>query len=159
VTLVTRSPRHLVAVGAALLAALLGLCSMPSVALAVDYKSVGADPAILYDAPTTRGRKLAVAPRGMPLEIVVANPDWVRVRDQSGDLSWIEKRALSDKRTLVATGLAAAHAGPDEASPVIFRAQPGVVVELIESPSNGFVHVRHRDGMSGWMRLADLWGT
>ncbi len=139
---------------------LLVLCgAAPGPVCATEYKSIGPDPAILYDAPTTRGRKLAVAPRGMPLEIVVAQPDWVRVRDQSGELSWIEKKALSDKRTLIATALAAVHTAADESAPVLFRVQPGVLLELLDPPSNGFAHVRHRDGQSGWVRLADLWGT
>ena len=38
----------------------------------VDYRAVGDSPAILYDAPSIRGKKLFVAPRGMPLEVVVS---------------------------------------------------------------------------------------
>jgi SH3-like domain-containing protein len=142
---------------AALLVASLGAAPRP--ARATDYKSIGPDPAILYDAPTTRGRKLFVAPRGMPVEVVVAQSDWIRVRDQSGDLSWVEWKALVDKRTVIATAGAAAHAGPDETTPVVFRVQQGVVLDLLEAPSNGYAHVRHRDGASGWLRLTDLWGT
>lgn len=131
----------------------------PESVRAADYKSIGADPAILYDAPTTRGRKLSVAPRGMPVEIVVAQPDWVRVRDQSGELSWVEKKALSDRHTVIATTSASAHAAPNEQSPVVFRVQAGVLLEVIDVPSTDFVHVKHRDGSSGWMRLTELWGT
>jgi SH3-like domain-containing protein len=138
---------------------LLGLSAASRVTWATDYKSIGPDPAILYDAPTTRGRKLFVAPRGMPVEVVVAQPDWIRVRDQSGDLSWVERKSLVDKRTVIATAGTAAHAGPDETTPVVFRVQQGVVLDLLEAPSNGYAHVRHRDGASGWLRLTDLWGT
>jgi len=149
---------HLLWTGvAAALVASLGAAPRP--AWATDYKSIGPDPAILYDAPTTRGRKLFVAPRGMPVEVVVAQSDWIRVRDQSGDLSWVERKALVDKRTVIATAGAAAHAGPDETTPVVFRVQQGVVLDLLEAPSNGYAHVRHRDGASGWLRLTDLWGT
>ena len=38
----------------------------------VDYRAVGDSPAILYDAPSLRAKKLFVAPRGMPLEVVVS---------------------------------------------------------------------------------------
>jgi hypothetical protein len=54
-------------------------------------------PAILYDAPSTKGGKLFVAPRGMPLEVVLGYGDWVKVRDASGDLAWTEAKALSSQ--------------------------------------------------------------
>ena len=82
--------------------ALAGAAALPQAALAADFKSIGDAPAILYDAPTLRGRKLSVAPRGMPVEIVVVQGDWDRVRDASGEFSWIEKRMLSDRHTVVA---------------------------------------------------------
>ncbi|MGA2549328.1 MAG: SH3 domain-containing protein [Burkholderiaceae bacterium] len=135
------------------------LCCGCGVASATEYRSVGPDPAILYDAPTNRGRKLFVAPRGMPLEVVVVQQDWIRVRDQSGDLSWVEKKSLSDKRTLVTVNATAAHSGPDDSTPIVFRIQPGVVLDLLDPPSNGYVHVRHRDAVSGWIPLGDLWGS
>lgn len=126
---------------------------------ATDYQSVGADPAILYDAPTTRGRKLSVAPRGMPVEIVVTEGDWVRVRDASGELSWIQKNALVDKRVVVATTPAAVHAAPDDGSPVVFSLEPGVEADLLEVPANGWAHVRHHDGLSGWIKVTQVWGV
>lgn len=125
---------------------------------ATDYQSVGADPAILYDAPATGGRKLSIAPRGMPVEIVVVEGDWVRVRDASGELSWIQKSALVDKRVIVATTLAAAHAAPNDGSPIVFSLEPGVEADLLEVPANGWVHVRHHDGLSGWIKVTQVWG-
>jgi SH3-like domain-containing protein len=58
---------------------------------ALDFKSVGAAPAILYDAPSTKGSKLFVAPRGMPVEVVLSYGDWVKVRDAGGDLGRIPR--------------------------------------------------------------------
>ena len=141
-----------------LAATLAALGAAPSLALAADYKSVGDAPAILYDAPTMRGTKLAVVPRGMPVEIVVTEGDWDRVRDSSGEFSWIPKAALVDRRTLVATTAAAIHAAAADTSPVVARLQPGVWVELLEPPANGYAHVRHRGGIVGWVRASDVWG-
>ena len=39
-------------------------------ASAVEFRSVGAAAAVLYDAPSLSARKLFVAPRGMPLEVL-----------------------------------------------------------------------------------------
>jgi SH3-like domain-containing protein len=140
-------------IGIALVAA-----TAASSAQAADYKSVGDAPAVLYDAPTQRGAKLAIVPRGTPLEIIVNEGDWDRVRDASGDFSWIAKSALVDRRTVVATVPALLRAAADEKSQAIARLQPGVWVELLEPPGNGFAHVRHKDGMVGWVRVSDVWG-
>jgi hypothetical protein len=129
-------------------------------ASAADYESVGNDPAILYDAPTLRGTRVAIAPRGMPVEVIVAENDWVRVRDSTGGFAWIEKKSLVAKRTVVVLGTLPVDVrqGPDEASPVVFRVQPGVVMDLVAPPSAGWVGVRHRDGSSGFVRVASVWG-
>lgn len=129
-------------------------------AWAVDYKSVGNDPAILYDAPTLRGNRIAIAPRGMPVEIVFAQNDWIKVRDSFGALSWIEKKALVDRRTVVATDPVPldVHASADGNAPVVFRVQPGVWMELAVPPASGWVGVRHRDGQSGFVRVGSVWG-
>jgi hypothetical protein len=134
------------------------LLAMPAPASAADFKSVGDQPAILYDAPTLRGRKLSVAPRGMPVEIVVVQGDWDRVRDSSGEFSWIQKSALGDRRTLVSVSDATLHAAADDHSPAVLRVAPGVLVDLLEPPSNGYAHVRHRDGASGWIKISEVWG-
>jgi hypothetical protein len=62
-------------------------------ALALDFKSVGASPAIMYDAPSEKGRRVHVAPRGMPVEVVLTYGDWSKVRDAAGTLSWIASKA------------------------------------------------------------------
>ena len=38
---------------------------------------------------------------GQTVEVIVAVDNWVKVRDVSGDLAWVEKRQLSDKRTVL----------------------------------------------------------
>ena len=54
---------------------------------------------------TTRRRRrrkpLFAIARGTPVEVVVALDAWVKVRDAKGDLAWIEKRLLSEKRTVM----------------------------------------------------------
>src|SRR5271169_519060 len=68
---------------------------------AADYVSVADSAAVLYDAPSLKAKKIYVASRYLPLEQVVNLGDWVKVRDSSGSLAWIEKRALSNKRFVV----------------------------------------------------------
>lgn len=126
--------------------------------LAADFRSV-AEAAILFDAPAVRGKKLYVAPRGMPLEAIVINEAWVRVRDKTGELTWIERKFLSDKRTVIANAptVVLREQASHDARPVITVAQD-VVLDLVEPPSSGWVKVRHRDGASGFVPISQVWG-
>ncbi|MDB5798673.1 MAG: hypothetical protein JWP36_2575 [Paucimonas sp.] len=128
-------------------------------AQAAEFRSVGTAPAVLYDTPSDKGRKLAVAPRGMPVELVLTYGDWIKVRDASGDLSWVHARALVPRRHVVVTSAGARiQAAPDEAAPVVFSAERNVLLEMVEPPSSSWVRVRHADGQSGYVRAAEVWG-
>lgn len=127
---------------------------------ALDFKSVGAAPAILYDAPSTKGGKLFVAPRGMPLEIVLTYGDWVKVRDASGELAWTEAKGLSAKRTVVVRlPNIKVRASADDAATSVFTADKGVLLELMEAAAAGWIKVRHRDGLSGYVKSSEIWGV
>jgi len=126
---------------------------------ALEFKSVGAAPAILYDAPSTKGGKLFVAPRGMPVEIVLSYGDWVKVRDAGGDLAWAEARALSPKRTVVVkVANAKVRTTADENATLSFTADKGVLLDLLEVAAGGWIKVRHRDGATGYVKSSDIWG-
>jgi SH3-like domain-containing protein len=126
---------------------------------AFDFKTVGTAPVILYDAPSTKGEKLFVAPRGMPLEVVLSYGEWVKVRDASGDLSWTEAKGLSAKHNVVVrvAGLKV-RASPDDNATPMFIAEKGVLLEVAEPPTGGWLKIRHRDGMSGFVKPSDVWG-
>ena len=82
--------------GAALLA-----CAATAPAASFEFRSVAENAAVLYDAPSAKSRKLYVVNRGYPLEVVVAVEGWSKVRDASGELTWIENRHLADRRTVM----------------------------------------------------------
>ncbi|MUI13219.1 SH3 domain-containing protein [Massilia dura] len=126
---------------------------------AADFKTVGAAPAVLYDAPSTKGVKLFTVPRGAPLEIVLTYGDWVKVRDVSGDLAWTPARGLSSRRNVIARAPnVKIRAAEDDASAVVFTVDKGVLLELGEPGANGWIKVRHRDGLAGYVRGSDIWG-
>ncbi|MDB5761157.1 MAG: hypothetical protein JWQ21_152 [Herminiimonas sp.] len=128
-------------------------------ARAIDFRSVGAAPAILYDAPSEKGRKVWVAPRGMPVEVVLTYGEWAKVRDVAGDLSWVESKTLTPTRNVIANvATAKVRTAADESSAVVFTADKGVLLELVEPGASGWVKVRHRDGQSGYVRAAEVWG-
>jgi len=126
---------------------------------ALDYVSVAEGSAILYDAPSTKAKKMFVVSRYLPLEQVVSLDAWVKVRDSSGSLAWIEKRALSSKRFVVVTSaLAEVRKAPDESAAVVLQARQQVALEWLENADIGWLKVRHQDGVTGYVRTADVWG-
>jgi SH3-like domain-containing protein len=128
-------------------------------ACALDFRSVGGNAAVLYDAPSAKSRKVYVVNQGYPLEVVVVVEGWVKVRDANGDLTWVESKALSDKRTvMVKVPVAPVRQGADDASPIVFQAQQGVILEL-ESVAGGWLRVKHRDGQAGFVKVSDVWGV
>ncbi len=143
----------------ALRAVLLALLLPAGAALAVDFKSVGPGPAVLYDSPGGKARKVHIAPAGMPVEVVISSGDWSRVRDAAGDLAWVENKALIDKRMLVVEApQATARSAASDTAPVAFTAARGVLLELAEPVASGWIKVRHRDGDTGFVRATDVWG-
>jgi SH3 domain protein len=141
------------------LAALLVLFYGASSAFAVDYVSVGDSSAILYDAPSTKAKKKFVVNRYMPFEQVVMLDNWIKVRDRSGGLYWVEKRALSSKRyVFVLSPLLDVFAEPDFGSAKLFKVRQQIALEYLDSTGTGWIKVRHQDGEVGFVRSAEVWG-
>lgn len=114
---------------------------------------------MLYDAPSRMADRLFVASRGYPFEVLVRLDQWTKVRDVGGEVAWVENRALGERRTVMVNVAAAdVRAAPDPQSPLVFEALSPVLLEVLEPPAQGWVRVRHRDGLSGYARVADLWG-
>lgn len=137
----------------------LSLLFATDAAQAIEFKSVGADPAVAYDAPGAKGRKVFVAPRGMPVETILTYGDWTKVRDSAGDLFWLESKALTPKRMLVVkVANAKIRASADDGGAVAFSADKGVLLELAEPVTSGWIKVKHRDGQSGYVKATEVWG-
>jgi len=128
-------------------------------AMALDYGSVAGPSAVLFDAPSLKAKKLFVASRYTPLELVVSLNDWVKVRSQDGTLGWVEKRALAGARYVVVTAeLADVRTTPDSTAAVAFQARKQVALEWLANTGTGWIKVRHPDGASGYIKALDVWG-
>jgi SH3-like domain-containing protein len=133
---------------------------------AADFRATADAASVLYDAPSTKAKPLFVLGRDIPLEIIVPVEGWSKVRDVAGTIGWVEKKALGEKRMLeVRVPVAEIRANPDDAAPLVFRAENGVLLEMAESAASaaatatpGWVKVRHRDGQSGYVRIAQVFG-
>lgn len=128
-------------------------------AAAAEFRSVAEGAAVLYDAPSVKSRKLYVVTRGYPLEVVVTVEGWCKVRDASGELTWIENRNLAATRTVaVKVPVAQVRERADDGAPVAFQARQNVILELLDAAGE-WLHVRHRDGQTGYVRTGEVWGA
>jgi len=140
------------------LAALLLAAALPSAA--AEFRSLGAAPAVLYDAPSAKADRLFVASRYYPFEILVKLDQWTKVRDVNGEVAWVENKALGDRQTVMVTvPLADVRAEPNAQAPLVFEAYKQVLLEVVEPPADGWVKVRHRDGQLGYIRTAHVFGV
>jgi SH3-like domain-containing protein len=81
------------------------------------------------------------------------------VRDSKGDLVWIEKKHLTDKRNvIVRSDRAQVRVAAEDKAALVFEAERDVVLELVEAVPGGWVKVRHRDGQSGFVKVPQVWG-
>jgi SH3-like domain-containing protein len=130
-----------------------------SAAVAGEYRSIGENVVTMYDAPSMKAKPLFVASRFYPVEIIVQVDNWTKVRDVAGDLAWVEKKSLSDTRTVVVTAaLADVREKPEDGAPVVFQAQQGVALEVVELGVGPWVKVLHRSGQTGFVLANQVWG-
>jgi SH3-like domain-containing protein len=131
-------------------------------AMAAEFRATS-EAAVLYDAPSVKGKPLFVLGRDYPLEVIVTLESWLKVRDAGGTVAWVERKALAERRTLVVrTPVAEVLANADASAPMVFKAEQNVLLELVDQgqavATPGWVKVRHRDGQTGFVRIGQVWG-
>lgn len=132
---------------------------MPTMVSAVDFRSVAVNKAILFDAPSAQAKKLYLLWQGYPVEIIVNLGEWVKVRDNQGGLTWIESKNLSPNRTvIVVKSQSELRESATDTANVLSHLEKDVVLELVESAPGGWVKVKHRDGLTGYVQALAIWG-
>lgn len=126
----------------------------------MEYFSIAENAVVMYDAPSLRADKLYVASLHLPVEVIVNVEGWAKVRDSSGGLAWVEKKALSQQRYVVVTApLADIYQFADTNSKLVFQAEENIVLEWLDSDTKGWVKVRHSDGQTGYVKVNQVWGS
>jgi len=140
------------------IAVLLGLAALAAPAHALDYRTLS-DAAPVYDAPSAKSKPLFVVLAGTPVELVVSLEGWSKVRDNRGDLVWVERKFLAEKRNVIVRAeRAQVRAAAEDKATLVFEAERDVVLELLEAVPGGWAKVRHRDGQSGFLKAPQVWG-
>jgi SH3-like domain-containing protein len=136
------------------------LALMPVMALALDFRSVAVPKAVLYDAPSSAAKKVLLISQNYPVEVVVNLGDWLKVRDAQGSLNWVEARQLSNKHTVMVTAnKAQVRLAADASSALVATVEKDVLLEVADVKlNNGWLKVKHRDGVTGYILISSTWG-
>lgn len=113
---------------------------------------------MLYDAPSTKGTRVLILGAASPVEVLADIEGWVKVREHGGRLAWAEAKSIVPRRTAVVSVTSAlVRSAPSESAAPVFEAKAGLIVEFLEQ-AGGWVKVKHRGGLTGYLRVGEVWG-
>jgi SH3-like domain-containing protein len=134
------------------------LCISESV-YAADFRSVLPLKAIGYDAPSAEATKTYIMAQGYPVEVIVNLGAWLKVRDQLGGLTWVEAKDLDTKRTVLVISEAEIKEAESPDAKLLAMVEKQVILELLTpAMNNGWIKVKHRDGIVGYIQRSVIWG-
>lgn len=114
---------------------------------------------MLYDAPSVRATRVLLVSPGSPLEVISAIEGWAKVREPGGKLGWAEAKVVSTRRTVsVSVATAVVRDSASATGTPVFEAAQGLILELLESSTTGWARVKHRDGLTGFIRASEVFG-
>jgi len=135
------------------------LC-LPLHVQAADFRSVLPSKAIAYDAPSAASKKLFIMKQGYPVEVIVNLGEWVKVRDQQSGLSWVAGKDLDTKRTVLVTDVTDIKDTENAEGKMLATVEKDVILELLSPKINqGWIKVKHRDGIVGYIQSSAIWGV
>ena len=102
----------------------------------------------------------SIAGSGLPLEVVVDTEAWVKVRDHSGRLAWIEKSALGGaKSVMIKAETSVIRQQPRADADAVFHAARGVLLNVTgDVDAYGWLPVKNAGGLAGWLPAHEAWG-
>jgi len=128
-------------------------------AQAMDFRSVASAHVVMFDAPSAQARKVYIVSQYTPVEVIVNLGEWLKVRDSSGELAWLEAKSLNSRRTVaVSVPHGEVRETADTGAALVFRVDKDVVLDLLEPAPAGWAKVRHRDGLTGYIPATQVWG-
>ena len=114
---------------------------------------------MLYDAPSIRATRVFVVSPASPLEVISAIEGWAKVREPGGKLGWAEAKVVSARRTVsVLLATAVVRESASATGIPVFEAAQGLILELLDTATVGWARVKHRDGLTGFVRASELFG-
>lgn len=97
--------------------------------------------------------------KGLPLVVVAETEMWRKVRDVTGDESWIHKPALSGVRRVLILEEATLHSKPKDTARITALVDRNALLELMECNDADWCKVASANGLKGWTQRYKLWGA
>lgn len=97
--------------------------------------------------------------KGLPLVVVAETEMWRKVRDVTGDESWIHKPALSGIRQVLVLEQATLHSKAKDTARVTALVDRNALLELEECNEKDWCKVKSTEGLKGWTQRYKLWGA
>lgn len=97
--------------------------------------------------------------KGLPLIVVAETEMWRKIRDVTGDESWVHKPALSGVRRVLVLEEATLHSKAKDAARVTALVERNALLDLEECTETGWCKVKSSDGLKGWTQQYKLWGA
>lgn len=97
--------------------------------------------------------------KGLPVQVVAETSEWRRVCDPEGSLVWVHKRTTDGRRTVMNTQsqrVTLFRRPRPDAKPAAFLNSKALAT--LDKCDKGWCRVKV-DGVSGWAKEGDLWGT
>ncbi|MGH7093724.1 MAG: SH3 domain-containing protein [Stellaceae bacterium] len=123
------------------------------------FESLRADKVYLRTGPGGRYPiEWVYVRRGLPVEILLADEHWRKIRDWQGSTGWVHEKMVWPHREVIVTGgIRLLHRNPGFDAPVIARVEPGVIGRL-EGCAGAWCRIEAGD-YTGWVRRGDVWGV
>ena len=98
--------------------------------------------------------------KGLPLQVVAETQDWRRVCDPDGQVSWVHRRTVAERRTVMRTDThdLALRRSPDEASPATASLVGRALADLKVCRPGGWCQIVAGHA-AGWVRAEEVWGV
>lgn len=127
-------------------------------AYAIKMVSIDAGKVNMRSGPGSNYAILWELGKGYPLKVVGNKGNWVKVEDFEGDRGWVYRKLLGRKAHLIVKKRRVnVRSGPGRNYRVVGKANYGVVFRTL-SRKNGWVKIRHENGLTGWIKRNLLWG-
>lgn len=117
----------------------------------------------LRTGPGTHYRVIYKLGAGFPLIVLKRQGNWLRVKDFENTIGWVHKDLTIHNPHMIVKAnrkskkLINIRSGPGNSHTVVGKAYYGVVFSTMEQ-RNGWVRVKHKTGLKGWVERSLLWG-
>lgn len=96
--------------------------------------------------------------KGFPLKVVDHKGSWLKVSDFENDEGWIYKKLVAPKAHLIVKKKRInIRSGPGSKYKIVGKAKYGVVLRTLKR-NQGWVKIKHENGLTGWVKRNLLWG-